>query len=46
MITDKDILRSLIDAHMRGVDVQVLLEGNVYSLPYANSPIYRELQKH
>lgn len=45
MWTDKDILKSVIDAHRRWVDVRIILERNVYDLPRVNIPILSELQK-
>lgn len=45
MWTDKDIMNALIDAHKRWVDVRVLMERNVYSLPRVNVPVYTELEK-
>lgn len=41
--TDKDILEAVIHARDRWVDVRVILEGNVYALPQANTDIYRRL---
>lgn len=43
--TDAQILDAVLDAHKRGVDVRVLLESNVYSLPRANKKIYDALKK-
>jgi phosphatidylserine/phosphatidylglycerophosphate/cardiolipin synthase-like enzyme len=44
MWTDKDILAAMIQAHDRNVDVRVVLEGNVYSLPYANAKLMKTLK--
>ncbi len=44
MWTDKDILAAMIQAHDRGVDVRVILEGNVYGLPYANATLMKTLK--
>lgn len=43
--TDKDIMNAMVDAHKRWVDVRVLLERNVYSLPRVNIPVYSTLQE-
>lgn len=39
MLTDSDIVSELIAAHERWVDVRIILEGNVYGLPYANTKV-------
>jgi polyphosphate kinase len=44
MWTDKDILAAMIRAHDRNVDVRVVLEGNVYGLPYANANFMKSLK--
>jgi cardiolipin synthase A/B len=44
MWTDKDILAAMIQAHDRGVDVRVILEGNVYGLPHANTAFLNALK--
>lgn len=41
--TDTDILDAVVEAHTRGVDVRVILDGNVYGLPRANAKIYDTL---
>jgi phosphatidylserine/phosphatidylglycerophosphate/cardiolipin synthase-like enzyme len=38
-------MQAVIDAYARGIDVQILLERNVYWLPKVNIPIYSEFQK-
>jgi phosphatidylserine/phosphatidylglycerophosphate/cardiolipin synthase-like enzyme len=44
MWTDKDILAAMIRAHDRNIDVRVVLEGNVYGLPYANATLMKTLK--
>jgi PLD-like domain len=44
MWTDKDILAAMLRAHDRNVDVRVVLEGNVYGLPYANANLMKTLK--
>ena len=44
MLTDTDIISQLIVAHERWVDVRVILEGNVYGLPYANTRVLNTLK--
>lgn len=43
--TEKSILDEVIIAKRRGVDVRVILEGNVFGLPEINTPHLRLLQK-
>lgn len=45
IITDKDILQSLIDAKKRWVDVRVVLEANPYMTPYVNNTAVNILKK-
>jgi phosphatidylserine/phosphatidylglycerophosphate/cardiolipin synthase-like enzyme len=44
MWTDKEILAAMLRAHDRNVDVRVILEGNVYGLPYANTNFMKSLK--
>ena len=44
MITDTDVVSELVAAYERGVDVRVILEGNVYGLPYANTRVLNILK--
>jgi cardiolipin synthase len=42
--TDKDILDAVLKAKSRWVEVRVILEGNVFGMPYINKPIATALQ--
>ena len=42
--TERDTLEAVIRAHDRGVDVRVLLEGNVYQIPWINNQTKKKLE--
>lgn len=44
IFTEKEIRKSIIDAHKRGVKVEVILEKNVYLAPHLNNPSFEELE--
>ncbi len=44
LLTDKQIISSLIDAHNRGVSVQVLLEEHPFGTPTLNQKTYQKLK--
>jgi cardiolipin synthase len=41
--TDKDILDAVLRAHVRGIDVRVVLEPNVFWTPLINKPVFTTL---
>jgi len=44
IFTEKEIRKSIIEAHKRGVKVEVILEKNVYLAPHLNNPSFEELE--
>ena len=43
ILSEKSIIAELVSARERGVDVRVILERNVYGMPYMNNTVFQTL---
>lgn len=43
ILTEKSTIASLIEAKNRGIDVRVILERNVYNIPFIHETLFRDL---